>query len=209
MPTRCRPLSLIRCTSFPTQVLVGPRSSGKTALLDEVLSTLPNMAVYIDGREGYLNSPGALAMRLSTGAEQLFSWLPEKAREAATEAAATGLQLIDPSISAATNSAKALLKILTGGRNADPSDIRPVLEVLSTTCREASKTGMLPAFIIDEANVLTLWRQPEYQTGLEALLRFLVVVRLCRCDLVQGTRLRSRRTCSSLLAQLQKRTGVC
>ena len=44
--------------------------------------------------------------------------------------------------------------------------------------------------------------------ALAALLRFLVLVRLCHRDFVQGPRLRSR-TCLSLLAQLQRRTGAC
>ena len=140
-------------------MLLGPRNCGKTALLKNSLTTLPNdpKPVYINGREGSLDSPGALARHLLT---ELIEQVPPEARQALIEA----------------SRADKFVKHQSGSHNADPSEIQPVLHILSELCGVASKRGRRPIFIVDEANVLTLWRQAMWQ---RALLRFFVMVRLC------------------------------
>ena len=190
-------------------MLVGPRSCGKSELLKAVLATQPDelKAVYINGRDGPLDSPGALAKRLLMELDEVASWM-EKWEPEAIEALAAALQVAYPTVSAAITTVKGILKNLTERRDADPSEIAPVLDVLRKVCGTVSKPGRYPVFILDEANVLTEWKEAEWQTPLAALLRFFVKVRLCHCDFVHGTRLHSR-TRWSLLAQLQRRAGAC
>ena len=185
-------------------MLVGPRSCGKSELLKQMLDILRNNEfppVYINGRDGSLTSPGVLARRLASATG---SWDPTFLKAFIGTVAAVA-DMFYPKISAGIDKAQAAAAGLVDSRNANPSDILPVLDILLKLCEKVSKPGSRPVFIFDEANVLTEWRQADWQTPLAELLRFFVLVRLCHCDFVQGTRSRTK----SLLAQFQRRTGAC
>ena len=163
------------CASFPAQVLVGPRSSGKTALLKNVLASRSSKPVLIDGRDGAFSSPARLARFLVNGAAPLADSLGLNFEEMFVALLAIG-QWVTGSPDAVKTSIEAV-KLKPGSTPpADPNDIQPVLEKLMEFCADARDKGVLPSFCLDEANMLMYWPAAALRT----LMAFLVKVRFCQ-----------------------------
>ena len=178
-------------------VIVGPRSSGKSRLLEEVLQGSKKhkaLLAFVDGRAQKLTDGGIMADVLK---EQGAMQLPEVRRmlEQMGETAGKVAEVVVRSGYLQMNKSTADLEKLFQLQSAvskvfeetAPSSLNDVIKAYDSLLRLKSKrilnTSPLPVICIDEANVLTAWHKggAAMETDLEALLRFFVKVSLPLC----------------------------
>ena len=188
-------LLLAQLKQRPTSVLVivGPRSCGKSRLLEEVLLLKKHKALlaFVDGRAQKLTDAGIMASALRKQADAQLSALRqqltqlENVVEKATVVAAAGSDIIGKfvpgldvkSLLAAYDSAAKQFK------QSDPRSLNGVIEAYSSLLRLnstiISQASPLPVICIDEANVLMEWHKggTAMENDLDAMLRFFVKVR--------------------------------
>ena len=183
--------------SEPSAVLliVGPRSSGKTALLQKVCSSLPNDGQayppsYLNGRAQQLSDAGELKKALQASGNSALSQLSERLAAFANSplgkafAAVTGKEQV-----AGGNFSISGDKIISAFLRQEDQTINDVIAVyndmLAVYKSAKVSNSSWPVICIDEANVLTEWHEGsvEDQRALKALLKFFikVSVHLQRC----------------------------
>jgi hypothetical protein len=184
------------CSSRPAaiSVILGPRSTGKTALLQEYMASrgLTGSQCFIDARAIAVTTPSALASRLqSIGLPQLLQPLfPAalgvfdvlKALSKAFDATQDTLTVGDNKFTISGRAFSALL----GAFAADTKETPPLDQVteayiaLLDLWDQARAAGTLqdsnpPVLVIDEANVLTEWDE-QYAAERRGLLRFFITI---------------------------------
>ena len=193
----------------PTSVLVivGPRSSGKSRLLEEVLLKKHKaLLAFVDGRAQKLTDAGIMTSALRKQAEEQLSEVRQQLTqlenfiEKATAVAAAGSDIIGKFVPGLD--VKSLVEVYDSAakqfKQSDTRSLNGVIEAYSTllklTSTIISQASPLPVICIDEANVLMEWHKggTAMENDLDALLRFLVKVRapsgglLFRCQYPQG-----------------------
>ena len=162
-------------------LVLGPRSSGKTRLLREVLlsSKLDTPVSWFSGRDQKLEDASIMAQALTRELNAQLNAL-EKLGMRMTVLAAINLKL---GLDIKAPDGNETLKLLPGSLVASEAPTSSVInsligafEALLETRSAAS--GSLPVICIDEVNVLMDWFEGDraLQTDLEALLRFFVKV---------------------------------
>eukprot|EP00891_Asterochloris_glomerata_P004997 jgi/Astpho2/4997/Aster-05935 len=173
-------------------VIVGPRSSGKSRLLEEVLVGKKKhkaLLAFVDGRDQKLTNGGIMAEALK---EQGRQQLPEVRRMLEQFIQTTGkvaeavakteiLRMIKSNFDIKS---LALLpgSVLKTFEEPTPSSLNDVIKAYDSLLRlsstRVSTSSPLPVICIDEANVLMGWYKggAAMEDDLDALLRFLVKV---------------------------------
>ena len=183
--------------SKPSAILliVGPRSSGKTALLQKVFSSLPKdeqayPPSYLNGRAQQLSDATVLKKALQASGNSALSQLSERLAAFANSplgkafAAFTGKEPV-----AGGNFSISGDKIVSAFLRQQDQTINDVIAVFNDMLalyKSAKISGSSwPIICIDEANVLTGWQEGslEDKKALEALLRFFVKVSVNRAEL--------------------------
>ena len=165
-------------------VLVGPYNSGKTRLLREVLTEKKQqkgLVTFVDGRYGVMTRAGEMAAVLRRQGARQLSELKCKIKTSSKP----GIHNMIKSILGVKVESPALLpsSVLKTLEGKTPCSIADVIEAydslltLSSSMRTL-ETSPLPVICIDEANVLTEWRE---HGDLDALLHFLAKVRVLLC----------------------------
>ena len=175
-------------------VMVGPRSSGKSRLLEEVLQGRKKhkaLLAFVDGRAQKLTDGGIMAAVLKEqGAKQLpevrrmLEQMGKTAGKVAEAVVRSGvLKMNKP-----TGDLEQLLLLQSAAskifEEEAPSSLNDVIKAYDSLLRlkstRISNTSPLPVICIDEANVLMAWYKggAAMEGDLDALLRFLVKVRL-------------------------------
>ena len=170
-------------------VIMGPRSSGKTALLQEILhnSNLDIPPSYLNGRSGQLSEESVLVRLLqekgATALQKLSVVLKDFANTSIGRAStAVSIQPKGDTDSVSSRRDKVVAAFLHG----DSQRMSDVIEVYNdmlelTKTRKLPPSGNWPIICIDEANVLMQWQQGslEKKQALTALLNLFVKVRNC------------------------------
>ena len=172
-------------------VIVGPRSSGKSRLLEEVLVGKKKhkaLLAFVDGRDQKLTNGGIMAEALK---EQGKQQLPE-VRRMLDDLGKTAGKVADVVVKTSalkSNAELERLALLLDAANKvfkeeAASSLNDVIKAYDTLLKLKStrilNTSPLPVICIDEANVLMSWYKggAAMEEDLNALLRFLVKVRL-------------------------------
>ena len=171
----------------PTAILLilGPRSSGKTAFLQHVLSNLPENdqafpPAYLNGRGQQLSDAGVLKRALQASGTFALSQLSQRLAAFASSplgkvvAAWTAKEQV-----AGCNDSISGDRIVSAFLSQQDQTMNDVIEVYNEMLATAKASGSSwPIICIDEANVLTEWQEgsQEKKEALRALLRFFVKV---------------------------------
>ncbi len=187
-----RLLHYLKNTPTKVLVIVGPRSSGKSRLLDEVLlSKHHGLVTFLNGRAQKLTDAGIMTSALREQAQEQLPVVRQKLEEfkalvgRAASVAAVGADLINrftpgvdvKSLAAMIESAEKQFK------KSDPHSLNDLIKtydsLLSLTSKITPQNVPLPVICIDEANVLMEWYKggAAMENDLDALLRFFVKVR--------------------------------
>ena len=175
-------------------VIVGPRSSGKSRLLEEVLVGKKKhkaLLAFVDGRDQKLTNGGIMAEALK---EQGRQQLPEVRRMLEQFIQTTGkvaeavAKTEIPRMIKSNFDIKSLAllpgSVLKTFEEPTPSSLNDVIKAYDSLLRlsstRVSTSSPLPVICIDEANVLMGWYKggAAMEDDLDALLRFLVKVRV-------------------------------
>ena len=177
----------------PTKVLVivGPRSSGKSRLLDEVLlNKHQGLVTFLNGRAQKLTDAGIMTSALREQAQEQLPVVRQRLEEfkdlvgKAASVAAVGADLINrftpglnvKSLAAMIESAEKQFK------QSDPRSLNDLIKtydsLLSLSSKITPQNVPLPVICIDEANVLMEWYKggAAMENDLDALLRFFLKV---------------------------------
>ncbi len=176
-------LDLLRETPDSMLLVLGPRSSGKTRLLREVLLSgkLDTPVSWFSGRDQKLQDASIMAQALTRELNAQLNALEKLGKGLRTAVlAAINLKL---GVDIKAPDGNETLKLLPGSLVASEAPTSSVInsligafEALLETRSAAS--GAPPVICIDEVNVLMDWFEGDraLQTDLEALLRFFVKV---------------------------------
>ena len=174
-------------------LIVGPRSSGKSRMLHEVLLGKQHKALvaFVNGRSQRLTDAAIMASALSKEGARQLPEARQKLEELkglvgkATAAAAAGSEIFSKfkpgvdlkSLELFYNTVLKLFSPSTEARSLNDV-IQAYDELLRLSSTIISTASPLPVICIDEANVLMEWRQggAAMEKDLDALLRFFVKV---------------------------------
>ena len=171
-------------------VVVGPRSSGKSRLLQEVLvekKKRKGLVAFVDGRSQKLTDGGIMAQVLKDqGAKQLseLKQIIKTTGKVADAASTSGIVKFFKLWGAPVEPIVRLPGLLQQGFEGDaPCSLNDVIKAYNDLLKlntETSSSRPLPVICIDEANVLMKWYKggAAMEADLDALLSFLVQVRL-------------------------------
>ena len=173
----------------PTTILVllGPRSSGKTALLQEVLSNSVSVSdfppSYLDARSRQLSEASVLVSLLQENGVTALQRLSEFLRNFADSRIGRVFTALSAQekVNADTFSISGE-KVVAAFLRRQSQSMNDVIEVYDETLKlyksGKSPSGSWPIICIDEANVLTQWQYGslEKREALSALLKFFVKV---------------------------------
>ena len=148
-----------------SQVITGPRSSGKSALLKHVLAQRgPGPMALIDGRSAQLRTPGELCDALTADGgmiQRLKSWLELRdikslattSLPVATSWAGKGFNPADPAV--VFKAFESLLAVLSSPRStATISNVVAAMEKLCAAGKEAAAaTGSWPVFVFGKSRM--------------------------------------------------------
>lgn len=177
------------CSSQPNaiSVILGPRSAGKTALLEDYLRSRDLADSFIDARVTPISTPSDLARVLQESvvpdlARRVFPDLRELSDLGVQLITAVGLQdrLKLPGGIELTGTAANVLKGLAGEPAPSLSKVTAVYGRLLKEWNEARASGKLsdvspPVLVIDEANKLMSWGD-QYRAERQNLLSFFVAI---------------------------------
>ena len=166
-------------------VIVGPQSSGKTALVQQYVEQLqqdqdsPAQPILINCRVKDVSTPDSFAAALVSSTTSTG----QQVRDTLSQVAALvfgnfSARLAPPQL----DGQKVQIKLASAAEwvrwfKAEPSStpLASILEEYTRALRDVRKGTAPPPIIIDEANSLTSW-STEHPTELKTLLRFLVAV---------------------------------
>ena len=191
-------------------VIVGPRNSGKSRLLEEVLLKKHKALVaFVDGRAQKLTDAAIMTSALRKQAKEQLTAVRQVVERGqdnigkATAIAASGASLISKLMPGVP--VKPILDVCDSVAKqfgeSEPRSLNDVLEAYDSLLKlnrtVISKASPLPVICIDEANVLMEWDKGGAAMGfdLDALLRFFVRVRApsgggpfrCHCQQAHAT----------------------
>lgn len=162
----------------PTAILVllGPRSSGKTALLQDVLSNWPLGSFppcYLNGRARQLSDAKVLISTLQDRGAKALARLSELSNFAAVTA--------QENLDADTFSIgmEDMVKAFLQGQSQSMNDVITLYDAMLRLYRSKRPPGSAwPIICIDEADVLTQWQHGslEKREALQALLNYFIMV---------------------------------
>ena len=170
--------------------MLGPRSSGKTALLKAVLSDSVAAGgfppIYLDGRSRQLTDAGVLVRLLQEEGEKAVQRLLKLGKNSAGGRLGRVFRAVSAGESYAADafsiSGEQVVETFLRGQDQSLNDVIGVYdEMLALYKSDRAASDSWPVICIDEANVLTQWQQGslEKRESLSALLRFFVMV--CKC----------------------------
>ena len=183
--TECAALvSYLRTAPSTILVLLGPRSNGKTALLQEVLCNSDHFSdfppSYINGRARQLTEQGVLASRLR---DSLAMALQKRAQTMQHSAGSlTGRVLAALGFGEESKRGLARYSVMAALPQGQMHRIHDVIRVYEKTLQlyqsGKSTSDSWPVICTDEANVLTGFKggSPEREEVLDALLGFFIKV---------------------------------
>ena len=171
-------------------VVVGPRSSGKLRLLQEVLvgkKKREGLVAFVDGRSQKLTVAGVMAqVRKDQGAKQLseLDQIIKTTGKVADAASTSGIinffKLWGTPVEPIVRLPGLLQQVFKGDMPCSLNDVTKACNGLLKLSTETSSNRPLPVICIDEANVLMKWYKggAAMEADLDALLSFFVEVRL-------------------------------
>lgn len=188
-------------TTSISQVITGPRSSGKSALLERVLARREGSGVnaLVDGRSAQLSTPEDLRRALTAGdglVPQLSAWLSAKLGDQSVTkafmslgatAVGRGLNAADPAV--LTETVKTALAA-AGAVPGSSSSMAAVTQVIEKLCaagkNEAATSKSWPVFVFGECPLHPL-SVPCSDASI--CCRVCVCVKMCGCVRGLGARL--------------------
>ena len=180
--------------SQPSAILliVGPRSSGKTALLQKVLSSLPKdeqayPPSYLNGRAQQLSDAGMLKKALQASGSTALSQLTERLAAFANSPLGKAFAAFSSKEPVAGGnlsiSGEKIVSAFLRQQEQTMNDVIAVYNDMLALHKSAKISGSSwPIICIDEANKLTRWQEgsDEDKGALDALLSFFVKVSVNR-----------------------------
>jgi AAA+ ATPase superfamily predicted ATPase len=164
--------------------IVGPTNSGKTALLQHVLNSLPENdqafpAVYLNGRGAQISNEGVLTRSLQAAGTSALSRLSQRlATFASSPQAKAFATWTSKEQVAGSNFSISGDDIVSAFLNAQDQKMDDVITVYNEMLDTAKASGSSwPIICIDEANALTKYRKgSQEKEALNSLLSFFVKV---------------------------------